>query len=398
MQKNAPLDEITLKNIFKFIFFLTFIDLLLLSIHRLLIKLEITKEQYDFSISEFAFNNYFIFILCCFVVFLLTLFITIKAPKNSFKIDISRNTFFLLLIILLISSIYIFFVQKDFSPRYESGSITTFAGLTKVFNYNLLVCLYIIYLLNNKQSDYKAFIIILISTVLIIDGLFAATLFISMLLIEFYKLNLKKKIYSSIFIVIVTIFVFDFAYKFKYGSENSYYFLSSGYSNYLYSYIIPRFSVHAEQLYSYISQDLGISNYSYLSTVIIESFNNRLKVIFDDGYNLFYPKTVAQSIVYNMQGLDARGGSSPGYVLSVISFLPFTIPFIILIAFIFKQVSFRLNERVNFIQVACLCFIFKGITANLLDMLAIISPNVLLLVFAFLSSHVFLKDKEIKQN
>lgn len=394
MQKNAPLDEITLKNIFKFIFFLTFIDLLLLSIHRLLLKLEITREQYDFSISEFAFNNYFIFILCCFVVFLLTLFITIKVPKNSFKINISKNTYFLLLIILFIFSIYIFFLQQSFKPRYESGSITTFAGLVRVFNNSLLICLFIIYQLNRKQSDYKVIIIILSSCILMIDGLAGAVLFISMAIFELYRLNFKKKIFSSIIIAIVSLFVFNTAFNFKYSSQNPFLAEVSGYSDYLYNYIIPRFSVHAEQLYSYISQDLDISNYSYLSKVIIESFNNRLKVIFDDGYNIFYPKTVGQSIVYNMKGLDASGGSSPGYLLSVISFLPFTLPLIIMLAYVFKQVSFRLNERVNFIQVACLCFILKAISANFLDMMPIISHKFLTLVLVFLSSHVFFKDKE----
>ena len=199
-------------------------------------------------------------------------------------------------------------------------------------------------------------------------------------------------------VTLVTAIILDTAFNFKYGSENSEYVLLTGYSDYLYSYIIPRFSVHAEQLYSYISQDLDISNYSYLSTVIIESFNNRLKVIFDDGYGIFYPKTVGQSLVFNMVGSDVKGGSSPGYVLSVISFLPFTLPLIIILAFIFKQVSFRLNEGVNFIQAACLCYIFKSISANLLDMLPIISPNLLMLVLALLSSHVFLKHKEIKEN
>ena len=197
--------------------------------------------------------------------------------------------------------------------------------------------------------------------------------------------------------MIIAIFL-DTALNFKYGSQNSFLDGLTGYSDYLYSYIVPRFSVHAEQLYSFISQDLDISNYSYLSTVITESFNNRLKVIFDDGYGIFYPKSVGQSITYNMVGVYARGGSSPGYVLSVISFLPFTLPLILLLAFIFKQFFFRLNEKVNFIQVACLCYIFKNISANLLDMLPIISPGLMSLVLAFLSSHVFLKDKEIKEN
>ena len=269
--------------------------------------------------------------------------------------------------------------------------------MTQVINTILLICLFIIYQVNRKQSDYKTFIIILISSILTVDGLAGVAFFLSMALFEFYRLNFKKKISSSIFIIILTVIVLDTAFNFKYGSENSNYILLTGYSDYLYSYIIPRFSVHAEQLYSYISQDLDISNYSYLSTVIMESFNNRLKVIFNDGYDLFYPKTVGQSIAYSMQGLNARGGSSPGYVLSVISFLPFTIPLIIILAFIFKQVSFRLNERVNFIQAACFCFIIKAISANLLDMLPIISPALLTLILVYLSSHVFLKYKEIKE-
>ena len=91
-----------------------------------------------------------------------------------------------------------------------------------------------------------------------------------------------------------------------------------------------------------------------------------------------------------MQFYDSPGGSSPGYVLSVISYLPFTLPLILMLAFIFKQVSFRLDQNLNFIQVACLCFIFKNISANLLDMLPIISPDLMSLILAFLSSHVYL--------
>ena len=127
---------------------------------------------------------------------------------------------------------------------------------------------------------------------------------------------------------------------------------------------IPRTATHAEQLYSYVGGYLDISNYFYLFNIIIESFNNRLKVIFDYG-EIFYPKTVGQSIVFNIQGLDAPGGSSPGYVLSVISFLPFTIPFVVIIAFLFKQVSFRMNEKVNFIQIASFCWIIKMVSSNL---------------------------------
>ena len=88
-----------------------------------------------------------------------------------------KKFFFWLLIILLLSSIYIFFIQQDSKIRYTSGSITTLPGLVRVFNYALIICLFIIYQLNRKLCDFKSFIIILISSVLIIDGLNSAAIF-----------------------------------------------------------------------------------------------------------------------------------------------------------------------------------------------------------------------------
>ena len=180
-------NQFTSKNIFKFIFFLTFIDLLLLSIHRLLIKFQLTDESiFPFTNSDFFLADYFIFILCSFGVFLLTIILTIKASENKFKIYISRNTFFWLLAILLTSSIYIFFLQQTFRPRYTPGSVTTLDGLIRVINTILLICLFIIYQLNRKQSNNKTFIIILISSTLTIDGLAVVALFLSMALFELY--------------------------------------------------------------------------------------------------------------------------------------------------------------------------------------------------------------------
>ena len=47
-------DNLTKKNIFKFIIFFTFIDLILFSVHRLLIKFGLTDENiYPFTYSDF---------------------------------------------------------------------------------------------------------------------------------------------------------------------------------------------------------------------------------------------------------------------------------------------------------------------------------------------------------
>jgi len=395
------IDKHTSINIFKFSFFIAFIDLLLFSINRLLRYNNVIDTSFDnYLITDFSFANYTLLILCCFVVFLLTLIFSIKAPKDYFKINISRNTFYLLLIILLIISIYVFFVQQTYRPRYESGSILTLAGLLNIFGRILTICLFIIYQLNRANMNYKAFIIILASAVLMADNLGGAAVFFGLLAFEFFRYNFKKKLFLIIFYGILSIFVLDFTFGYTYLYTTD----STDINFFTFEYLknkdefinnfIPRAATHAEQLYSYVSGYLDISNYFYLFNIIIESFNNRLKVIFDYG-EIFYPKTVGQSIIFSIQGVDFPGGSSPGYVLSVISFLPFTIPFVVIIAFLFKQVSSRMNEKVNFIQVAGFCWILKDVSANFLDMLAIIEPSLIGLLLVYLSSNVYLKHKEV---
>lgn len=395
------IDKHTSINIFKFSFFIAFIDLLLFSINRLLRYNNVIDTSFDnYLITDFSFANYTLLILCCFVVFLLTLIFSIKAPKNIFKINISINTFNLLLIILIIISIFVFSVQQTYRPRYEPGSILTLAGLFNIFGRILTICLFIIYQLNRANMNYKAFIIILASAVLMADNLGGAAVFFGLLAFEFFRYNFKKKLFLIIFYGILSIFVLDFTFGYTYLYTTD----STDINFFTFEYLknkdefinnfIPRAATHAEQLYSYVSGYLDISNYFYLFNIIIESFNNRLKVIFDYG-EIFYPKTVGQSIIFSIQGVDFPGGSSPGYVLSVISFLPFTIPFVVIIAFLFKQVSSRMNEKVNFIQVAGFCWILKDVSANFLDMLAIIEPSLIGLLLVYLSSNVYLKHKEV---
>lgn len=394
-------DKHTSINIFKFTFFITFIDPILFSINRLLRYYNVIDTGYDnYLITDFSIANYILIIISCFFVFLLTLIFTIKVPKDFFKINISINTFNLLLIILLIISIYLFFIQLTFRPRYQSGSIFTLPGIFNIFNRTLLLCLFIIYQLNRANISYKVFVIILASSILMSDGLAGSATFFSLVLFEFFRSNFNKKFLSIIMYGILSIFVLDLTLSYKYTydvSSTDINFFAFGYLEYKEQFInnlIPRISMHAEQLYSYVGGYLDISNYFYLFNIIIESFNNRLKIIFDYG-EIFYPKTVGQSLVFSLQGLDFPGGSSPGYVLSVISFLPFTIPFVVIIAFLFKQVSFRMNEKVNFIQIASFCWLIKMVSSNFLDMLAIIEPYLFSLLLVCLSSNVYLKYKEV---
>jgi hypothetical protein len=252
------------------------------------------------------------------------------------------------------------------------------------------------YQINRNEINSNFFLIYLLCLFLIIEGMGQTMYLISMILFEFFRSNQKKNKYLFIFLPIVIAFLgyYGFLRQHQFITFFNFYDQYTDLQYYLFSFILPRISIHSEQLYAYIMQDLSISNYQYLFNIIIESFNNRLKIIFEGYENLFYPKTVGQSIVFDMQEYGVKGGSSPGYVLSVISFLPFNLPIIVILALTIKQFAFRINERINLIQVACLCFIFKSISANLLDMLSIIEPMLLLLLLAFISTNVYLKNNK----
>lgn len=394
----------TATNIFKFTFFIAFIDIILFSLNRLLIYYNVIDAKYGwldrYLFSDFSTANYLLLATCCLVVFLLTFLFAIKVPKNFIKITINKKTFYLLLIILSIISIYLFFVQQTYRPRYESGSIKTLAGILNFTGRILSLCLFIIYQLNRKYFNYKIFFIVLICTVLMSDNIAGGAHYFSYVIFEFFRYDFKKKIFFSFVYGLIAVIVLDFtlSYTYRYDinttSINLFVFEYFEFKEQFINIVIPRTAVHAEQLYLYVGGNLDISNYFYLFDLIIESFHNRLKILFDYG-EISYPKTVGQSIVFNTQGLDAPGGSSPGYVLSVVSFLPFTIPFVIIIACLFKQVSFRMNEKINFLQVISFCWIIKMISSNFLDMLAIIEPSLIGLLIVYLSSNVYLKHAQV---
>tara|TARA_B100000900_G_scaffold315718_1_gene274645 strand:- start:14556 stop:15773 length:1218 start_codon:yes stop_codon:yes gene_type:complete len=396
MSYDFKLTELSFTNFLKFIFFLTFIDFILFSTHRILISFNVIDSYvYNPAVSNFTWANY-VFLFCVFLfVFFYTFLISIFVPKKTFKINLKKKTFFLLIFFLFISSLFLFFEQQNYKIRYTPGSITTFAGILAVINGTLLLCSFIIYQINRKELNLNIFFLIIISSILSLDGLAKGLTIFSMIFIEFYRLSNKKKIYFIILstILLPIVLYMSFFYKYAYSTDNFVLLEKfSGSLEYIYEFGIPRASVHGEQLYSYVSGDLSISNYNYLFNVINETFFNRFKVIFNDGNNLFYPKTVGQSISFDMFGSNAKGGSSPGYVLSAISFFPFTLPLIFLLVSIFKEISLKFNERVNLIQVACFCYIFKGISANLLDMLGFIDIGLFMLCLVYISCHVKLKN------
>ena len=76
-------EKYTSINTFKLILFLTFIDPLLFTVHRMLKYLDIIDNSYDqYKISDFTFTNYLLLIFVCLIVFIMIdLLLTIALLK-----------------------------------------------------------------------------------------------------------------------------------------------------------------------------------------------------------------------------------------------------------------------------------------------------------------------------
>ena len=400
MEKNSVYNKYTFSNIFKLIFFIAFIDFILFSLHRLSINFESTDIFFNsIYLSEFSFFNYILLFLSCLFVFFLTMLITMAFPRNTFKIRIKKKSLYFLLTLFFCLSFYLYITQLNYSVRHEGKTTLQLSGIALELSSYLSLIIFLIYQLNRNEINFKFFLFFLFCFLLKIDGLGDSLLLISMVAFEYFRFNFKKKLYLFFFILIFVIAIFWLGISQKYAHLDDFYIIEKYgmYFNFFFNSVLPRVAIHSEQLFAYIANDLDISNYQYLLNVIVESYNNRIKIITEGYENLYYPKTVAQSIVYSMQGWGASGGSSPGYVLSVISFLPFNLPLVIILALIFKQFAFRLNKNITLIQVACLCYIFKGISADLLEMMSIISPSLIKLVLVFLTVNIYL-EKTVSNN
>ncbi len=158
MSYDFKLTELSFTNFLKFIFFLTFIDFILFSTHRILISFNVIESYvYNPAVSNFTWANY-VFLFCVFLfVFFYTFLISIFVPKKTFKINLKKKTFFLLIFFLFISSLFLFFEQQNYKIRYTPGSITTFAGILAVINGTLLLCSFIIYQINRKELNLNIF-------------------------------------------------------------------------------------------------------------------------------------------------------------------------------------------------------------------------------------------------
>lgn len=280
------------------------------------------------------------------------------------------------------------FVFLDEKSRYTSGALTGISGVVYFLGraINLAAMLLMIKSLNvsGLAVSRVMFILFLTSFALTIDGLASALLLVAFLVLMMkgfgiYEVVLmffspRSGLPKVFFVSAIGALVFYVGFSAKFSQVPDYLSVE-----FLVRWAVSRFSIQAEQAYSYLSGFSSIgSEYGYLE-LIGRAISDRADVILGINPDVQYPRNISEAIHYDMKGLYGSG-SSPGLLMNtamqkVFFFLP-----ILFYSFIFLQFFYNFTEKVTLLHLFSYAFLFKALHTNFSEFFVIISPNLLYLV------------------
>lgn len=282
-------------------------------------------------------------------------------------------------IILNLISFYV--VSGD--ARYTSGSLSGITGAVYVGSdgLNLLVFLLIASSAltdsSNKILTHPLVLLFFASYLINVDGLARALTIISVLLVCLRpKFSFNGRL---LLLVIIGLFVVWYGLLRKIpGFEIS--TLST-----LSSWVVYRFSINIESMLLFLSDQSIMEDQISAIRICIDSFSSRMQFIFDQLTREPEFKSVSQAIYFDLYN-SMDGGSSPGFLYG--SFLIagyFGFIFVMIFGYLLKNYLSRCDERLGLFAILGLLLLFRAITTDIPDALAIVSPsfvNIIIFVFS----------------
>ncbi len=267
------------------------------------------------------------------------------------------------------------------NARYVSGALTGTAGVVNGVSSALVLASIVLFVRMQKLGSPLSkplFITFMVSLVITIDGLAAAlTLGMFMLLILDVRLRRPGRVIVLTVLGLGLLWV-GFTAKI---SEIPIYMTPQ----FFIQWVIARFSIQAEQMYTFLAGQSVIGNsISYLE-LILRAISDRFDLVLGRPLTLEYPRSVSEATYYDMMG-TYYSGSSPGALLGTALQGPFffiVVPFVF--TFLFLQYFYGITRKVNLVHICAYSFVFKSVHANFSEYLTIISPNLLTVAIFALS-------------
>lgn len=332
--------------------------------------------RYKLAAFDWVYFGFFVALSIAFC--LVAVFISCYArPFPRFRVS---SWFILLLIAFAIGLNVLSMLVVDPAARYRGGSFTAFSWVVHVLSTALSLGTVMLIIRENetgKRISLKWMLGLLASYALTIDGMASAlTLFMFIfLMFGFGRFSIGKTLMAVG--LAAGLFFVGFHAKFKDVPD----YVTP---DFIVQWVSARFSVQAEQMYTYISGNSVVGNeVSYLD-LITRAASNRIDLVSGDFYIEEKPKNISEAMSYDMHGAYIDSGSSPGILVNTAMQGPiFFIVVPAFFAFFFIQHFYGVLKRLSIAEIIAYSFCFKVLHSNFASMFSIVTPSVISMVVFF---------------
>lgn len=326
-------------------------------------------ERRFYNITPFDWH-YFLLLICLALIFALVSVGFCQIMRPLPKIRIPRISIRLILILVIfLNALSVILVNPN--ARYAGGDFTALSWAIYVLSNSLTLATVMLIIRENDSGDrisYQWIIALLLSYAATIDGMASAlTLFMfGFLLFDFGKLSLKKVLLASAFAAVL----FTAGFQAKFDTTPDYVT-----PEFIAQWAIARFSIQAEQMYTYVSNDSIINNQISYLDLVSRDFTYRFGRATGFSVTQEHPASVSEATRFDMHGNYSNAGSSPGILLGTVFLGPFFIIPPLFLSFLFIQHFYGLKKNISIPDLVAYSFALKVLHTSFSSYFTILSPT-----------------------
>lgn len=302
------------------------------------------------------------------------------------KLRVSRSAASTLVVLAVAANLGAALILAE-NARYTSGGLVGFAGVVYVLRQGLTLASMVL-ILRQAYRDVpvpkKWVVALLVSYGLTIDG--AAPSLILFVFVFLLLVQSRLRFWQWVVLVLTATTLLWLGLSEKFTEWPSYFT-----GIFLVKWVVARFSVQAEQMYTFLAGESSIGNSVGYLDLIIRSMSTRFDFLLGNPIHFEYPRNVSEALSYDMKGAYGAG-SSPGILLGTALQGPFFFVVPAFFAFIFFQYFYAIPGRVGFLQLCAYSFLFKAVHADFSVYLVFISPTLFYLFCFLIGSLIIFHD------
>jgi len=307
-----------------------------------------------------------------------------KVPYAALKVVIVLTVAMNLLMLMLV----------DQNARYTSGALTGLNGVIYGFSQALtMTSLLLVLRHKNSPTPVSLWLVLtlLASYALTIDGL-AKALLLAVFLGLYFDVQIRRPL-RLVAMGAAGVGLYWLGISAKFVDVPDYFT-----PPFIIRWVVSRFAIQAEHMYTYLSGESIVGARISHMDLVWRAITERFELIFKGDTFYQYPRSLSEALYFDAWGFYGAG-SSPGIFLgtAVQGYLLFALVPIFL-AFVLLQYFYGIKRKLPLTHLIAYSFLFKGVYTNVSEYMAIISPNVLYLLFFILGCIIAVQPPPLRRD